>query len=316
MRPSARFMFTVPVLALSLTGLAMASGGGGGGGGGYSPPPSASVPAYDPAVEYQTGLDALKNNDYRAAATAFRNVVSITPRDVTAQYYLGLSYFNLKDFKKAKKPFENVAKLNATLIDPQRDLALTYIYLGGKERPKADPILASLKDRLSKCDASCSSKTALEAAVAKIEAALAEPQKSAANRVTPQLASIAQGDAQYFQGLGLINEGRYDEAITSLNASLAQFGSHPDILTYLGFANRKLKHYDVAESYYRQALAIAPSHRGANQYYGELMVERGDLPGARKQLVRLEKICTFGCYEVAELQRWIEARAATDANGA
>ena len=35
----------------------------------------------------------------------------------------------------------------------------------------------------------------------------------------------------------------------------ATFGAHPDVLTYLGFANRKLRHYDLAESYYRQALA-------------------------------------------------------------
>ena len=36
-------------------------------------------------------------------------------------------------------------------------------------------------------------------------------------------------------------------------AALWTAGPHPDVLTYLGFANRKLKHYDAAEAYYREA---------------------------------------------------------------
>ena len=39
------------------------------------------------------------------------------------------------------------------------------------------------------------------------------------------------------------------------SARATAFGAHPDILTYLGFANRKLGRFDVAEDYYRQALA-------------------------------------------------------------
>ena len=77
------------------------------------------------------------------------------------------------------------------------------------------------------------------------------------------------------------------------------------MLTYLGFANRKLKRYDAAEAYYRDALAIAPTHRGALEYYGELKLERGDVAGAKAHLAKLEAICGFGCHEVDELKRWI-----------
>ena len=69
---------------------------------------------------------------------------------------------------------------------------------------------------------------------------------------------------------------------TSLNAARATFGPHPDVLTYLGFANRKLGRFEAAETYYRAALAAAPEHRGATEYYGELMAERGDLEGAER----------------------------------
>ncbi|MEM9575138.1 MAG: tetratricopeptide repeat protein, partial [Pseudomonadota bacterium] len=83
------------------------------------------------------------------------------------------------------------------------------------------------------------------------------------------------------------------------------FGPHPDVLTYIGFANRKMKRFDVAENYYQRALTVAPNHLGAIEYYGELKVERGDLQGAKAHLARLEKLCQFGCYEAEELRRWI-----------
>jgi tetratricopeptide (TPR) repeat protein len=118
------------------------------------------------------------------------------------------------------------------------------------------------------------------------------------------------GDAAYLVAVGLINEGKYEAAIASLQDAKATFGAHPDILTYLGFANRKLGRFDVAESYYRQALASAPTHRGATEYYGELMVERGNLKGAKHMLAKLEAQCSFGCAEADELRRWIDARHA------
>jgi Flp pilus assembly protein TadD len=122
-------------------------------------------------------------------------------------------------------------------------------------------------------------------------------------------ASAKAGDTAYLQAVSLINEHRYQEAIEALQRARATFGAHPDVLTYLGFSNRKLGRYAVAESYYRQALAAAPNHKGATEYYGELLVERGDLAGAERMLARLDSLCTFGCAEAEELRRWVEARA-------
>jgi len=53
------------------------------------------------------------------------------------------------------------------------------------------------------------------------------------------------------------------------------------------------------------ALAIAPNHRGATEYYGELKVERGDMAGAKKMLAELDRQCAFGCAEAETLRRWI-----------
>jgi len=63
---------------------------------------------------------------------------------------------------------------------------------------------------------------------------------------------------------------------------------------------------DVAEGFYQAALAEAPGHRGATEYYGELKVLRGDDPGARKMLAALEDQCPFGCIEAQDLRRWID----------
>jgi tetratricopeptide (TPR) repeat protein len=121
-------------------------------------------------------------------------------------------------------------------------------------------------------------------------------------------ASAKAGDTAYLEAVGLINEHKYQQAIDALQQARTTFGAHPDVLTYLGFANRKLGRYDVAVSYYRQALAAAPNHKGATEYYGELMVERGDMIGAKRMLAKLDNLCTFGCAEADELRRWVEAK--------
>ena len=138
---------------------------------------------------------------------------------------------------------------------------------------------------------------------------MASPPQASLQTDPPLLfASAAAGDHAYLDAVSLIHEGRYEQAIASLERARASFGAHPDILTYLGFANRKLHRYDVAERYYRAALAAAPRHKGATEYYGELMVERGNLAGARQMLAKLDTICTFGCAEAEELRQWIRDR--------
>jgi len=53
------------------------------------------------------------------------------------------------------------------------------------------------------------------------------------------------------------------------------------------------------------ALDVAPNHKGANEYLGELYVETGEMNKAKVQLAKLEEICSFGCIEENELRSWI-----------
>jgi Flp pilus assembly protein TadD len=116
---------------------------------------------------------------------------------------------------------------------------------------------------------------------------------------------LDQGDLAYVRAVSLINEHRYAVALEALNQAETVFGPHPDILTYKGYVWRKLGQLDRAEGFYRAALAEAPNHRGATEYYGELKVIRGDLAGARLMLARLDSQCAFGCAEADDLRRWI-----------
>jgi tetratricopeptide (TPR) repeat protein len=291
-------------LALIISAPLLAAGGGGGGGGGSAP--SASVPQYDPAVEYRKGIEALKIKDYKTAKRAFDRVIAVAPKDANSHYLAGLSRTGTSDWKGAKKFLEKAVKLDPALTSAQRELGITYAKLG--EKPKAAQILTLLKAKSKECGGNCPQSADLTSSVDAVSAAIAStPQASLQGDNQLLFASAAGGDTQYLAAVGLINERRYSEAIVALDEARKSFGPHPDILTYLGFANRKLKRFETAETYYRQALSVAPNHRGATEYYGELMVERGDLAGARKMLSKLQKQCRFGCAEAEELQRWIVA---------
>lgn len=291
---------SVPLAAISPI---FAAGGGGG-----SSVPSESAPRYDPAEEYQKGADAFRAGKYADAAKAFKKVTSALPKNAAAQYLLGASHMALGDFKKAKSPFEAAVKNDANMIEARRDLGITYAKLGNAEKAAAQ--MTALKAMQATCAGTCPETAKYADAVTKLEAAMAGgTQATAPVAPTIRLAQASAADVTYVAAVSLINEKRYPEAITMLENALWTTGPNPDVLTYLGFANRKLRNFDTAERYYNEALAIAPHHRGALEYYGELKLERGDVQGATAHLAKLEKICGFGCNEADELRRWIaEAR--------
>ncbi|MVZ96512.1 tetratricopeptide repeat protein [Sphingorhabdus sp. IMCC26285] len=302
-------VISTTALAAAIMAPAFAMGGGGGGGGGT---PSQSAPAYDPAVDYQKGATAFRAGQYADAIKSFKRVVGAMPRNAQAQYLLGASYMALSDFKKAKGPMTLAVKHDDKMIDAHRDLGIIHAKLGAAA--KANEQLDALKSLEANCGSGCRDQKQLKEAIAKLEAALVAG-KTAMGPVQPDivLAQAIAADATYVQAVALINEKRYVEAIAELDKALWAAGPHPDILTYLGFANRKLHNYEEAEGYYQAALSIAPKHRGAIEYYGELKLERGNVVGAKAHLAQLETICGYGCHEADELRRWIK-EAATSAS--
>lgn len=276
----------------------------GSGGSGMSASPSVEAPRYDPTADYQAGTEALNQSRFADAKKAFDRVLGAVPRDANANYMAGLARVGLNDSKGAVRYFAKAIKADDNMIAAHKEYGLALVATG--DRAKAQAELDALKARQGQCGEACAQAADLHGAVDAITAALgAAPQAARDLSSGLMFASAQDGDRAYLDAVALINDHRYEAAIQSLEQARRVFGPHPDILTYLGFANRKLKRYDVAESYYRQALQIAPQHRGAIEYYGEMMVERGELARAGAMLARLDTICTFGCYEAEELRHWI-----------
>ena len=269
--------------------------------------PSMSAPEFDAAAEYRAGIDALKASRFADAKKSFAKVLGVAPTDANANFLAGLADAGLSDFRAAARHYERATKSDGKMVEAHQELAVTYLKLG--QRDKAEAELAKLQKLDADCKGTCENAQSLKDAITSVQAALAAPPQARLETQPPLLfASADGGDRAYVEAVSLINEHRYGEAITALERARAAFGAHPDILTYLGFANRKLHHYELAENYYRQALAAEPTHKGATEYYGELMVERGNIAGARAMLGRLDAMCTFGCAEADELRQWIAVR--------
>ena len=102
-----------------------------------------------------------------------------------------------------------------------------------------------------------------------------------------------------------IKNKKYDAAINTLLA--ANQPSSADWNNLLGFAQRKKTppNLNAAEFYYQAALKIDPKHKGALEYYGELLLMKNDLLGAEQMLARLDKVCFFSCEEYRDLKEVI-----------
>ena len=298
-------MFTAAIGAAAVAGVALAAGSGmsGGGGGGSL---QATAPSFDPAEEYRKGAEAYKAGDFKGAESHFSRVTEAAPRNADVWLVLGMARTGKGDLKGAKGAYEKSVKYNPDNIPAHQALGVTLAKLNMADKAKAE--LEVLQQKATACADTCPQAASIKEAVAAVQGAVAtQPTPSARLEAPPSLlfASPDEGDQAYVQAVSLINDHRYDEALASLNRAEQVFGPHPDLLTYLGYTYRKMGQLDRAEGYYRQALAVAPGHRGATEYYGELKVERGDLAGARRMLAVLDRQCAFGCAEAETLRAWI-----------
>ena len=91
----------------------------------------------------------------------------------------------------------------------------------------------------------------------------------------------------------------YKKAITYLLKANAEKPADPDTLNYLGFTHRKVGNFKDAEIYYLVGLEIDPTHKGINEYLGELYVNTNRIEKAKERLKVLEGC---NCEEFKELQ--------------
>ena len=106
-------------------------------------------------------------------------------------------------------------------------------------------------------------------------------------------------ESLYNAGREFALDGRYDEAITTLN--YVANAQDKRVLNYLGYSYRKSGHVDVGLTYYKQALAIDPNYTLVREYLGEALIQMGDITGAKGQLAEIKNRCKGACPEYADL---------------
>ncbi len=298
-----RLGFALLALCGALMAAPAALGAGSGGGGGDVLIPRG--PDIDPGAEYRAGLHALQAQQYPDAISHFRAALRVTPNHAMTNYLYGLALIGNNDSGAARRPLERAVRDSAT--PPDAWLQLGLVYLQAHDREHAQDQLTALTAMLSGCGATCGDerRQLIQNAHDQLQHALeqgGDPAQPTTGWLPP---GDADGRALFAEAVGYINAQRYADALVTLERAQAVIGPQPDVLNYMGFANRKLGHYSEALGYYGQALLIDPHHRGANEYLGELYLEMGRMGEARHQLAVLDGLCPYGCAEREELARWI-----------
>ncbi|MEQ1577086.1 MAG: tetratricopeptide repeat protein [Hyphomicrobium sp.] len=102
----------------------------------------------------------------------------------------------------------------------------------------------------------------------------------------------------FYAGYWLAKTGRYEEAL----GFLTRASEHDErVLTYIGFATRKLGDVDGAMPFYSRALVLNPNYAVARAYLGDAYLTKGEPGKAKKELSEIEWRCGASCAEYAEL---------------
>jgi predicted Zn-dependent protease len=108
----------------------------------------------------------------------------------------------------------------------------------------------------------------------------------------------------------LIARNDWDGALKMLKVIVVQQPRNADALNLYGRSLREKGRLREAESWYLKALKLRPSHRGANEYLGELYVMTGQMKKAEARLDTLAKLCgNTTCEEYRDLAKAIAAKA-------
>ena len=73
------------------------------------------------------------------------------------------------------------------------------------------------------------------------------------------------------------------------------------VLTYIGYATRKLGRVEKGIAWYHKALALDPDNLYTHEYLGEGYVAVGRIDLAEQELARLATLCGKGCEQYEAL---------------
>ena len=111
--------------------------------------------------------------------------------------------------------------------------------------------------------------------------------------------ALAMADAElFYAGYWLAKNGRYEEALGYLTLAREK---DERVLTYIGFATRKLGRVEEAMPLYHAALTRNPDYAVARAYLGEAFLARGEADLARAELSEIASRCGVTCPAYVDL---------------
>ncbi len=126
-------------------------------------------------------------------------------------------------------------------------------------------------------------------------------------------ASARMADEElFYAGYWLAKSGEYEKALGYLTLARKK---DERVLTYIGYATRKLGHVEEALPLYRQALAVNPNYVVARAYMGEAFLTKGEPDMARAELDEIAQRCGTACPAYVDLKGHIGDYEAARAKG-
>jgi len=106
----------------------------------------------------------------------------------------------------------------------------------------------------------------------------------------------------------LILAGNYQSGIAAMHA--LGHDEHPDVATYIGYANRKMGNYEQSKIWYEAALKADPDDTRTWSYYGMWQMEQGNRLKAEDFLQKVNALCGN-----TDCQEYIQLKAVIDGTG-
>jgi tetratricopeptide (TPR) repeat protein len=209
-----------------------------------------------------------------AAIEEERRALEIAPGNVQAHLNLGSAYYRKGDFSHARSEFETVH--TALPSDLKAAILLGYAY------NKMDRPLEAV-DLLSAFEAGNESNNELEYALAY---ALIQTGRvdEGVTRLEKVAAATHSADAWLLAGATRLNREKMSEARTDLDAALKLNPSIPGLYTMDAQAHYAMGEADKAVQGYQAALKANPLDFAANLDLGNILLDKGDLEGAKPML--------------------------------